>query len=163
MIWYGMIEREIDRWHTWIMIKLRSACRWYHGRQENLSCLIRLVRELNAGYFVRLVICVRLKQMRKGDTVQSMSCVLLCHASVVAAGMAAGMIVSGSVFTLSVSASSGVDSLIEMRGGGGILSFSTSSSEEVEIVLVLRMLPAVLAVFLLLPLGAGSRFGVARL
>lgn len=101
--------------------------------------------------------------MRKGDAVQSMSCVLLCHASVVADGMAAGMIVSGSVFTLSVSASSGVDSLIEMRGGGGILSFSTSSSEEVEIVLVLRMLPAVLAVFLLLPLGAGSRFGVARL
>lgn len=71
------------------------------------------------------------------------------------------MIVSGSDFTLSDSASSGVDSLIEMRGGGGI--FSTSSSEEVDTVLVLRTLPAVLAVFLLFPLGAGSRFGVARL
>lgn len=73
----------------------------------------------------------------------------------------AGTIVSGSDFILSDSASSGVDSLIEMRGGGGI--FSTSSSEDVDTVLLLRILHVVLAVFLLLPLGAGSRFGVARL
>lgn len=72
--------------------------------------------------------------------------------------MALGMIVSGSDFTFS--ASSGVDSLIEMSGGGGI--FSTSSSDEASAVL-LRMLLVVLAVFLLLPRGAGSRFGVALL
>lgn len=66
--------------------------------------------------------------------------------------------VSGSDFTFS--ASSGVDSLIEMSGGGGI--FSTSSSDEASAVL-LRILLVVLAVFLLLPRGAGSRFGVARL
>lgn len=90
-----------------------------------------------------------------------------CHASAAVAGMAVGMMVSGSDFTLLVSASasaaasSGVDSLIEMSGGGGI--FSTSSSDVLPAVLMLRMLPAVLAVFLLLPLGAGSRFGVALL
>lgn len=67
------------------------------------------------------------------------------------------MIDSGSDFTFSDS--SGVDSLIEMRGGGGI--FSTSSSEEPSTVLLLTLL--VVLVFLLLPRGAGSRFNGVRL
>lgn len=72
--------------------------------------------------------------------------------------MALGIMVSGSDLTFSTS--SGVDSLIEMSGGGGI--FSTSSSDEASAVL-LRTLLVVLVVFLLLPRGAGSRFGVVRL
>lgn len=70
------------------------------------------------------------------------------------------MMASGSNFTFS--ASSGVDSLIEMSGGGGILS--TSSSDDASAVLLrILLVVLVLAVFLLLPRGAGSRFGVARL
>lgn len=84
------------------------------------------------------------------------------YASVAVAGIAVGTITSGSVFTLFCSSSSGVDSLIEMSGGGGIFSIS-SSEQEVETVLLLLTLPAVLLVFLRLPLGAGSRLGVVRL
>lgn len=65
---------------------------------------------------------------------------------------------SGSDLTFSVS--SGVDSLIEMSGGGGILS---ASSEDEASAVLLRTLLAVLAAFLLLPRGAGSRLGGARL
>lgn len=75
--------------------------------------------------------------------------------------MADGIIVSGSVFVTAFS-SSGVDSLIEINGGGGGILWSASSSDETSAV-VLRTLLAVLAIFLRLPFGAGSRLGVVRL
>ena len=59
-----------------------------------------------------------------------------------------------------ISISSGVDSLIDINGGGGI--FSDSSSDDMSAV-VLRTLLATLSVFRRLPRGAGSRFGVVRL
>lgn len=74
--------------------------------------------------------------------------------------MEAGIIGSGSDFVTLLS--SGVDSLMEIKGGGGGILCSVSSSDDTSAV-VLRTLPAVLFVFRLLPLGAGSRFGVVRL
>jgi len=83
------------------------------------------------------------------------------HAPAAAAGIAEGIIVSGSVLGATCS-SSGVDSLIEINGGGGGILCAASSSDDISAV-VLRILLAVLAVFLRFPLGAGSRFGVVRL
>lgn len=87
---------------------------------------------------------------------------MLYYASVAVAMIAIGTHVSGSDLIGSgvASFSSGVDSLIEIKGGGGI--FSVSSSDDASAV-VLRTLLVVLSVFLRLPLGAGSRFGVERL
>lgn len=80
----------------------------------------------------------------------------------VAAGTEVGAMVSISVLIVSdfISTSSGVDSLIEIRGGGGI--FSVSSSDDKSAVVLLILLAA-LSVFRRLPFGAGSRFGVVRL
>lgn len=77
-------------------------------------------------------------------------------------GTEAGMIATGSDLIDSdlISIPSGVDSLMEISGGGGI--FSVSSSEEMSAV-VLRTLLATLSVFRRLPLGAGSRCGAVRL
>lgn len=84
------------------------------------------------------------------------------YTSVDVAGTAVGMIVSGSSLIFLASISSGVDSLIEINGGGGIFSFSTSSSDDASAVVLLTLL-VVLSVFLRLPFGAGSRLGVVLL
>lgn len=60
----------------------------------------------------------------------------------------------------SASRSSGVDSLIEINGGGGGIFFTSSSVSDG---ILPHILLVVLVVFLRLPLGAGSRFGVVRL
>jgi len=85
------------------------------------------------------------------------------HASVAVAGMTAGSIASASDLiccwsSSSASRSSGVDSLMEISGGGGGI-FLVSSSENSDP----HTLLVVLVVFLRLPFGAGSRFGVVRL
>lgn len=79
-------------------------------------------------------------------------------------GILEGMLLrcSTSCFIAVAASSSGVDSLIDINGGGGILSFSMSSSDEISAVVLLTLL-VVLAVFLRFPFGAGSRFGVVRL
>lgn len=70
---------------------------------------------------------------------------------------------SASCFIFASASSSGVDSLIDIIGGGGmLLSFSVSSPDEISAVVLLTLL-VVLFGFLRFPLGAGSRFGVVRL
>lgn len=109
------------------------------------SCFVR-VSLASAGTVLALVVVVLI-----GSSVFSTSLVFSTF----------GMM----IFSVSSSSSSGVDSLIEIIGGGGGILFDSSSVVAAEDTLVALLLSplAMLVVFLLLPLGAGSRFGVVRL